>query len=179
MSTVPEVRGLRSAIAAMQADPDMRRFNTSADVGGCWTTAYRFAWHLIAAGVPYTFRRWRNLPGQRTASQHAIEVDGSVVDWTFRQFEPSAAWPHVEAVATYEARGFKPEPCCPVCGSPASGHECVVDFDLEAPVRRAIARLNRRERRALDRRLHARRRKEAGIEPSVVSPGGQEERRPE
>ena len=36
---------LDRAIARFRADPEMARYDTSEDVGGCWTTAYRFAWY--------------------------------------------------------------------------------------------------------------------------------------
>ena len=107
---------LDRAIADFRADPDMRRFDTTADLGGCWETAQRFAWHCAQRGVPYLFRKWRNLPGLRTRWQHNIEVDGQIICWTHRQIDTAAAWPHVEPFVSYRARFGRPQPICLRCG---------------------------------------------------------------
>lgn len=115
---------LELAVARFRSDPEMARYATTEDVGGCWNTAHRFAWYLHEESVPYTFRKWRNLPGLRTEYQHNLEVDGNIVCWTHRQIDPEAAWPHVEPVAVYQARGFEPLPVCVTCGSSGAPHRC-------------------------------------------------------
>lgn len=121
---------LASVIERAKLDPEIARFDTDADVGGCWATAHAFAWHLQLEGLPYRFRRWRNLPGLRTEYQHNLEVDGQIICWTHRQIDPGAAWPHVEPVPVYQARGFEPLPVCATCGSVEQSHEC---RGLESP----------------------------------------------
>lgn len=125
---VPQVESaaLQAVIATFRADPEMARFNTSDDVGGCWNTSHRFAWYCHEAGVRYSFRRWVNLPGCRTPRQHTVEVDGLIVDATLRQIFSAVEWPHVEPVAAFEARGFRPapEPICATCGTTARRHSC-------------------------------------------------------
>ena len=138
---------LESAVARFRSDPQMARYDTTQDVGGCWNTAHRFAWW----GVPYAFRRWRNLPGLRTEYQHNLEVDGHIVCWTHRQIAASAEWPHVEPEESYQARFGEPQPICEVCGTTDPMHVC--EGLVRDPYTAAVAKLNRSERRQLARVL--------------------------
>lgn len=114
------------AVEAMHRDPEMVRFDTSADIGGCWVASQRFAWYLHRGGVPFAWLKFTNPPHLRTPAQHAILVDGTVYDWTFRQIVPGASWPHVEALSDYAVRFGPQQSCCETCGSgrPGAGHHC-------------------------------------------------------
>jgi hypothetical protein len=127
---------LADVIERAKLDPAIARFDTDADVGGCWNTAHAFANHCKREGVPYRFRRWRNLPGQRTEYQHNVEVGGRVICFTHRQVDPSAAWPHVEPVEDYQARGFEPLPICSTCGDYSEPHTCRGLESMEAMLQR-------------------------------------------
>jgi hypothetical protein len=144
---VTATEALEFAIARFRADPEMVRYDTSADVGGCWNTAHRFAWYLHELGVAYRFMRWRNLPGQRTPFQHNVVVDGHVICWTHKQIDPGAEWPHVEPVESYRARFGEPEPICELCGSTEKPLPC--RGLVRDPWTAAIARLSRAEQARL------------------------------
>jgi hypothetical protein len=129
----------------------MARYATTEDVGGCWSTAPRFACYLHEESVPYAFRKWRNLPGLRTEYQHNLEVDGNIVCWTHRQIDPEAAWPHVEPVASYQARFGEPLPICEVCGSSGTPHVC--EGLVRDPYAAAVAKLTAAELQQIARVL--------------------------
>lgn len=116
VSERPTTLGTALAIEDMLGDAEMSAFNTAEDVGGCWVASQRFAWYLSKRGEAYSFRRWRNAPAQRTPFQHNIEVAGLIFDWTYRQIDPNAAWPHIEDAASFEARLGPPLAVCPACG---------------------------------------------------------------
>lgn len=138
-----------SAVARFRSDPEMARYDTTEDVGGCWNTAHRFAWYLHEEGVSYAFRRWRNLPGLRTAYHHNVEVDRNIVCWRHRQIDASADWPHIEPVESYGVQFGEPQPICVTCGMSGQPHAC--KGLVEDPWTAALMTLNRAERRRLER----------------------------
>jgi hypothetical protein len=163
-----DVTAIERAVEAFRGDPEMKPWDTDADIGGCWNTAHRFAWYLHEAGVSYRFLRWRNQPTQRNPYQHNVEVDGLVICWTHRQYEPDlywpgrglerAKWPHVQPVADYVALGFvaQHDQICPACGGkPHAASDCggIVRDPWEPAVAKFITTLSRAERRALERQL--------------------------
>lgn len=121
--------GLAEVIELFRADPDMQRFDTADDVGGCWEASQRFAWYCHQSGIAFRWRKWHNLPGYRTAFQHNVEVDGQIIDWTYRQYHADAAWPHVESLEAYREHHGEPLPICVRCGSkPHPGQRCLGIF---------------------------------------------------
>ncbi len=111
------MNSLADAIGAFRADPAHRRWYTAEDVGGCWPASRAFACVLHRLRIPYSFRRYRALPGWRTTEQHVVEVDGLIVDWIARQFRPGCEWPDVRSVEAFEAEFGEPLACCPSCGT--------------------------------------------------------------
>ncbi len=74
-----------------------------------------------------------------------MEVEGLVVDWIFRQYEPDADWPHVEAVEDYRRRFGEPLPVCGACGFQSHDRSrcpgIVYDWSQAVEVQRALAAL--------------------------------------